>query len=121
MNYTIHHLRIYCNCYFRFLKTCILIVVILCLLCLYDLNNNKIKVQLCTKTKINELSQIRHSLSLANIYLFKVNNGFARKRCVMCSKLTIKTQERHQNVIMVFLVVNFEYRTFFNISVVDFE
>ena len=32
----------------------------------------------------------------ANIYLFKVNNRSARKRCETCSKLTIKTLERRQ-------------------------
>ena len=32
----------------------------------------------------------------ANIYLFKVNNRNARKRCKIFSKLTIKTPERHQ-------------------------
>ena len=35
----------------------------------------------------------------ANIYLFKVNiknNRSARKRCEICSKLTIKTPEQHQ-------------------------
>ena len=29
-----------------------------------------------------------------NIYLFKVNNRDSRKRCEICSKLTIKTPER---------------------------
>ena len=29
-----------------------------------------------------------------NIYLFKVNNRNTRKRCEICSKLTIKTPER---------------------------
>ena len=29
-----------------------------------------------------------------NIYLFKVKNRDTRKRCEICSKLTIKTQER---------------------------
>ena len=32
----------------------------------------------------------------ANIYLFKVNNRNTRKRCEICSKLTIKTPERLQ-------------------------
>ena len=31
-----------------------------------------------------------------NIYLLKVNNRNTRKRCEMCSKLTIKTPERGQ-------------------------
>ena len=33
--------------------------------------------------------------SPANIYLFKFNNRNTRKKCEMCSKLTIKTPERH--------------------------
>ena len=32
----------------------------------------------------------------ANIYLFKINNRNARKRCKICSKLIIKTPERRQ-------------------------
>ena len=32
----------------------------------------------------------------ANIYLFKVNNKNTRKRCEICSQLTIKTPERRQ-------------------------
>ena len=46
--------------------------------------------------------------SPANIYLFKFNNRNTRKRCEMCSKLTIKTPERchwrHSGV----SIVNFE-------------
>ena len=38
----------------------------------------------------------------ANIYLFKVNNRNTRKRCEICSKLTIKTPERSESI------VNFE-------------
>ena len=30
---------------------------------------------------------------LAGIYLFKVNNRNTKKRCAICSKLTIKTPE----------------------------
>ena len=32
--------------------------------------------------------------SPADIYLFKVNNNKARKRCKICSKSTIQTAER---------------------------
>ena len=42
----------------------------------------------------------------ANIYLVKVNNRNTRKRCEICSKLTIKTPERRQ--LRVF-IGNFEY------------
>ena len=34
----------------------------------------------------------------ANIYLFKVNKRNTRKRCEICSELTIKTPERRQEV-----------------------
>ena len=45
----------------------------------------------------------------ANIYLFKVNNKNTRKRCEICSKLTIKTPERrHWGGSGVF-TVNFEH------------
>ena len=40
----------------------------------------------------------------ANIHLFKVNNRNTRKRCEICSKLTIKTPERRSGV----FIVNFE-------------
>ena len=42
----------------------------------------------------------------ANIYLFKVNDRNPRKRCGICSKLTIKTPERHRSDIC---IVNFEH------------
>ena len=32
----------------------------------------------------------------AGNYMFKVNNGNTRKRCEICSKLTIKTREQHR-------------------------
>ena len=46
---------------------------------------------------------------LVNIHLFKVNNRNTRKRCEMCSKLTIKTPERRQWLRCGVFVVNFEY------------
>ena len=43
---------------------------------------------------------IRHIISgksfYADIYLIKVNNRNTKKRCEICSKLTIKKLERHQ-------------------------
>ena len=39
----------------------------------------------------NELQRDKNS---AKIYLFKFNNRNTRKRCEVCSKLTIKTPER---------------------------
>ena len=37
---------------------------------------------------------------LPNIYLFKVNNRNTRRRCEICSALTIKTPEQHQWILM---------------------
>ena len=45
------------------------------------------------KLKINLLRAAK-SLNPAHIYLFKVNYRNTRKRCEICSKLTIKTPER---------------------------
>ena len=51
----------------------------------------------------------------ANIYLFIVNNRNIRKRCEICSKLTMKTLERR----------HWHHRTYFtpfsNVSTVEFE
>ena len=58
----------------------------------------------------------------ANIYLFKVINRNARKRCEICSKLTIKTPERRQwRRSSIF--INFEHIThlLLSVSIVDFE
>ena len=48
----------------------------------------------------------------ANIYLFKVNNTNTRKRCKICSKLTIKTPERRHGTY---------FTLFSNVSIDDFE
>ena len=47
------------------------------------------------------------SCNSANIYLFKVNNRSTRKRCEICSKLTIKTINTPKHRSGVF-IVNFE-------------
>ena len=60
--------------------------------------------------------------SSANIYLFKVNNRNSRKRCEVCSKLTIKTPERRQWRHSGVFIVNFEHTSSFsNVSIVYFE
>ena len=38
----------------------------------------------------------------ANIYLFKVNSRNTRKRCEMCSKLTVNTIERRSSVFIIY-------------------
>ena len=57
-----------------------------------------------------------------NTYLFKVRNGNTRKRCKICSEVTIKTPERRRWRLGVF-VVTFEHilHVFLVLSFVDFE
>ena len=45
-------------------------------------------------TKLLIISEL-YAINPVNIYLFKVNNRNTRKRCEICSKLTIKTPEQH--------------------------
>ena len=47
-------------------------------------------------------------ISPVNIYLFKVNNRSTRKRCEICSKLTIKTTERRHWLSSGVFIANFE-------------
>ena len=48
---------------------------------------------------------------------FKVNNRNTKKRCEICSKLTIKTQERRRSSTF----ISFEHIShLFSVSVVDF-
>ena len=60
--------------------------------------------------------------SSKNIYLFLVNNSNTRKRCEICSKLTIKSPQRRSTV----FIVNFEhishlFTPFSSVSTVGFE
>ena len=53
-----------------------------------------------------------------NIYLLKVNDRDTRKKCEICSKLTIKTVEQRQttsvDVVLVFLLLTLNiFHTFF--------
>ena len=45
----------------------------------------------------------------AGNYMFKVNNRNTRATCEICSKLTIKTPERHQWRRSGVFIVNFEH------------
>ena len=69
-------------------------------------------------------------LDPAMIYLFKVNNRNTRKRCQICSKLTIKIPERRHKVIievaaevvLVFLSLTLKiFDTFFSVFIVYLE
>ena len=53
----------------------------------------KLSSKPCHSKALSTIMQINHS---ANIYLFKFINRNNRKRCGICSKLTIKTPERLQ-------------------------
>ena len=55
------------------------------------------------------MSFVKSTFIPANIYLLKVNNRITRKRCEICSKLTIGTPERRNMSL------------FFSVSVIDFE
>ena len=57
----------------------------------------------------------------ASIYLFNVNNINTRKRCEICSKLTVKTPERRRCSGV--FTVNFEHilQLFSSASIVEFE
>ena len=57
-----------------------------------------------------------------NIYLLKVNNRNYRKRCEICSKLTMKTAELRQRRLSGVFIVNFEHITpFSSVSIVHLE
>ena len=45
----------------------------------------------------------------AGNYMFKVNNRIIRRKCEICSKLTIKTPERRQWRLSGVFIVNFEH------------
>ena len=71
----------------------------------------------CTKC-----SQVNTKIP-ADIYLLKVHNRNIRKRCEICSKLTIKIPERRQWRRSGIFIVNFEHisHLFSSISIVNFE
>ena len=48
-------------------------------------------------------------ISVKLIYLFKVNNRNIRKRCEICSNITLRTPERHQWRRSSVFIVNFQY------------
>ena len=61
---------------------------------------------ICHYLKVFNIS--KHEIPVGN-YMFKVNNRNTRKRCEICSKLTIKIPEqRHWPRFRVF-IVNFEH------------
>ena len=57
----------------------------------------------------------------ANNHFFKVKNRNIRKRCEICSKLTIKTPDRHQQWPGVFIAALNIFHTYSSVSIAVFE
>ena len=77
-------------------------------------NDAKLHVMLTTDNIIqinveDNVISAEETVKLAGIYLLKVNNRNTRTRCEICSKLTIKTPERHQRRCSGVFIVNFEH------------
>ena len=56
--------------------------------------------------KLRECFDVKENVNTAGIYQLQVNSRNTRTRCKICSKLTIKTPERHQSGVF---IVNFEH------------
>ena len=73
----------------------------------------------CIRTKQNTIIKNNNITFPVNIYLFKVNKRNTRKRCEICSKLTIKTPERRRSGVF---IVKFEHIShLFLVTIVEFE
>ena len=59
----------------------------------------------------------------ANIYLLKVNYKNTKKKCEICSKLTIEIPELHHWCLSDVFIVNLQHvsHNFFSVSIIDFE
>ena len=62
-----------------------------------------------SNSHIFEKKILKMSLTLAGIYLLKVNNKNTRTRCEICSKLAIKIPERRYWRRSGIFIVNFEH------------
>ena len=56
-------------------------------------------------TKVSKCTMFQYKQSSAGIHLLKVNNRNTRTRCEIYSKLTIKTPERHHDVVLASLLL----------------
>ena len=82
-------------------------------------NNRARKIYWCALFTVHT-GKIHFACAL-KFYLFKANNRNTRKRCELCSKLTIKTRHWRRSGIF---IVNFEHIYFTSFSsafIVDFE
>ena len=61
------------------------------------------------KEKSNTVNLLTTTIDPAFIYLLKVNKRNTRRRCEICSKLTIKIPERRQWCCSGIFIVNFEH------------
>ena len=70
---------------------------------------------ICTDPKLRKQGKFLAVLHPAGFYMFKVNNRNTRARCEICSKLTIKTPERHQwrHLVSLLLTLNIFYNLFY--------
>ena len=60
----------------------------------------------CSKQTTETLGKSVKYVNPAKIYLFKANNGNTRKKCKICSKLTVKTRQWRRSGVF---IVNFEH------------
>ena len=65
------------------------------------------------------LTHLRQIFFPTNIYLVKVNNRNTKKKCEICSKLTIKTPERYGVFLGDFEHIYFT--PFSSVFIIDFE
>ena len=84
-----------------------LLNVILCGDKNFDSNNNQ-SMMGCKNFDSNRNQSILTANIPIGIYRLKVNNSNTRKRCEICSKLTIKTPERRHWCRSGVFIVNFE-------------
>ena len=70
----------------------------------------------------NCVLDVWHAPLPTNIYLFKFNNKITRKRCEICSELTIKTPKRRQWRRSGVFIVNLNiFHAFFSVSIINVE
>ena len=85
------------NCIFPFFNSCISVL------------NSKLRVLEYSIPLKAPFSQKTRKVPIrGGIYLFKVSNGYIRSMCEICSKLAIKTPERHHRRHSGVFIVNFQ-------------
>ena len=104
---------IYCNlqksCKCTNSRVFIIIIIVVIIVTFAECTASCIYVQFVYMAIRNLRKKIKFWNYPVNISLFKVNRRNARKMCVICSKLTIKTPERRQWLCSGVFIVNFEH------------